>query len=95
MGSGGARMENLHTAMNTKYDKLPVVATHFGDQTSDGAALAQRLSMRLGKSVSVSTSLPPGVPLMQALAEKRLIKELTELSVDTSVDDAAAALESL
>mmetsp|Transcript_2359 Transcript_2359/g.4795 ORF Transcript_2359/g.4795 Transcript_2359/m.4795 type:complete len:138 (-) Transcript_2359:220-633(-) len=88
IGAGGARMESLHTAMNTKYDNLPVVATHFGDNTSDGAALAQRLSMRLGKVVSVSSSLPPGTPLMQAMAEKRLIEELTQASEDAPEEKA-------
>jgi proteasome assembly chaperone 4 len=79
IGSGGARMESLHTAMMTKFDNLPVVATHFGEgAVGDGAALAQRLSKKTGKAVSVSCSLPPNTPLLQAVAEKRLIKELTQ-----------------
>jgi hypothetical protein len=65
-------------AVACRHDSMPTVATVLGDGTGtgDGAAMAQRLSKRLGRPVLVSLALPPNATLLQAVVERRLMEAL-------------------
>lgn len=70
---------------------MPTVATVLGDGSGSGdsAAMAQRLSKRMGRPVLVSLALPPSATLLQAVVERRLVEALG------GEPPAAAALDAL
>mmetsp|Transcript_18968 Transcript_18968/g.61838 ORF Transcript_18968/g.61838 Transcript_18968/m.61838 type:complete len:157 (+) Transcript_18968:270-740(+) len=61
----------------------PPVTTLLGPsaEESDAPALAQRLARRTGLHVFLTLALPPAEPLLQAVGEKRLMRELEALNL--------------
>jgi len=87
MSAQGPKMDNLSVAMPQKFDSVPAVSTILGAAQGAGndiEPLAQRLVMATGESVFLSSSIPPHSSLMQAVAEKRLIKEIKAMQQERS-----------
>lgn len=80
IATGGARFQELHLAIQTSLDKRPSLANLInGGGSEDGHALAQRLALRLKKPVLCSCNLPANSPILQAIAERRLLQELLSM----------------
>eukprot|EP00195_Chlamydomonas_chlamydogama_P006140 CAMPEP_0202890320 /NCGR_PEP_ID=MMETSP1392-20130828/772_1 /ASSEMBLY_ACC=CAM_ASM_000868 /TAXON_ID=225041 /ORGANISM="Chlamydomonas chlamydogama, Strain SAG 11-48b" /LENGTH=158 /DNA_ID=CAMNT_0049573869 /DNA_START=48 /DNA_END=523 /DNA_ORIENTATION=+ len=81
VATGGAKWNNLHLAFPSKTDPVPPVATLVPSAAAaDGQSLARRLAIKLKRPVLCSCNLPTGVPLLQAIAERRLVQELTAMA---------------
>ncbi|KAG2426573.1 hypothetical protein HXX76_012891 [Chlamydomonas incerta] len=74
----GPKLGNLTLAIKSPADAAPSVASLLpgAPAVGEGPAMAQRLAMKLGKPVICSCNMPPNAPLLQAVAERRLIQEL-------------------
>ena len=78
---GSPRLDALHAAAPPRPGAgagAPRAAAALlpGMPGADGLALARRLATKTSKHVVLSCNLPPGEPLLQAIAERRLLQEL-------------------
>jgi len=81
---GSPKLDNLYFAIQSKVDPLPSVATIWpGASTAGGETqtLSQRLAKKLGVPVLCSCQLPTNTPILQVLAEKRLMQEFAALGL--------------
>lgn len=79
---GGAKLQNMYLAIQSKQNPVPSVATLLPDATSSAASsMAQRLAKRVGRPVICSCNLPQNSDTLQVLAERRLIQELKTLGL--------------
>ena len=77
IGTAGGSFENLDLAMMTSTDSLPVSSVLLGNSSdTTGAALSQRLSMKLGTQVYVSYNLPSSQSMMLEEVERLIFKEV-------------------
>ncbi|KAF5835809.1 hypothetical protein DUNSADRAFT_6843 [Dunaliella salina] len=79
------KLNNLYMAIQTPAASTPSVATLLpaSAASNEANAFAQRLAMRLKRPVLCSWNIPASEPLLQAIAEKRLLKELKEMLEST------------
>jgi hypothetical protein len=77
IGTAGGSFENLDLAMMTSTDSLPISSVLLGNSSdTTGAALSQRLSMKLGTQVYVSYNLPSSQSMMLEEVERLIFKEV-------------------
>ncbi len=77
IGTAGGSFENLDLAMMTSTDSLPISSVLLGNSSdTTGAALSQRLSMKLGTQVYVSYNLPSSQSAMLEEVERLIFKEV-------------------
>ncbi|KAI8474400.1 MAG: hypothetical protein J3K34DRAFT_130669 [Monoraphidium minutum] len=77
VAAGGAKFGNLSFSIQTPGQAAPSTAVLVrGGAGSSADALSQRLAMRLKRPVLCSCNLPADNPLLQVVAERRLLKEL-------------------
>ncbi|PNW83898.1 hypothetical protein CHLRE_04g216300v5 [Chlamydomonas reinhardtii] len=74
----GPKLGSLTLAIKSPADAAPSVASLLpgAPAVGEGPAMAQRLAIKLGKPVVCSCNMPPNSPLLQAVAERRLLQEL-------------------
>ncbi|GIL75529.1 hypothetical protein Vretifemale_5306, partial [Volvox reticuliferus] len=82
----GPKLGSLYLAIKTPADKTPAVASLLTANIAgdEGPAMAQRLALKLGKSVVCSCNLPQNAPLLQAVAERRLMQELQAMEMEAA-----------
>jgi len=75
------KLNNMHMAIQTPAASTPSVATLLpaSAASNEANAFAQRLAMRLKRPVLCSWNIPASEPLLQAIAEKRLLRELKDM----------------
>jgi hypothetical protein len=77
VGTAGGSFENLDLAMAISAESLPVSSVLLGNSSDTiGAALSQRLSMKLGTQVFVSYNLPSSHSSLLAETERLIFKEV-------------------
>ncbi|GIL63367.1 hypothetical protein Vafri_17435 [Volvox africanus] len=82
----GPKLGSLYLAIKTPADKTPAVASLMTMNAAgdEGPAMAQRLALKLGKPVVCSCNLPQNAPLLQAVAERRLMQELQAMEMEAA-----------
>ena len=77
----GTPMNDVSMAVKTRVSDIPSVTSLIGGGTDSASTqLAQRLSLRTGKSVVASCNIPEELAILQAFAEKTLVAKLQEFS---------------
>ena len=80
VGTGSSPcLANLSTAVQTRFDAMPLATTVVGSDLNEGPGMAQRLSRRLGKMIFVSCDFK-GVEQEHGLAayiERQLLARLS------------------
>ncbi|KAG1671134.1 hypothetical protein FOA52_005386 [Chlamydomonas sp. UWO 241] len=93
ISASGPKMANLYLAIQTPADPKPSVASLIpGPAGGAGESLAQRLALKAKKPVLVSCNLPSNTPMLQAIAERRLLQELAEMAGGGGQAAASAAV---
>ncbi|GLI61886.1 hypothetical protein VaNZ11_004398, partial [Volvox africanus] len=82
----GPKLGSLYLAIKTPGDKTPAVASLMTTNVAgdESPATAQRLALKLGKPVVCSCNLPQNAPLLQAVAERRLMQELQAMEMEAA-----------
>lgn len=84
MSSAGLALDNLYLAIQTPFDPLPSVATLVPGGADDSSrGLCQRFALKLQRPVLCSSTIPSSSPMLQVIAEKRLLQELQQLGLLT------------
>ncbi|GLC42174.1 hypothetical protein PLESTB_000638600 [Pleodorina starrii] len=80
----GPKLGNLYLAIKTPADTSPAVASLLpaSGAGGEGPAMAQRLALKLGRPVVCSCNMPQNAPLLQAVAERRLLQELQAMDAE-------------
>ncbi|GAX76737.1 hypothetical protein CEUSTIGMA_g4184.t1 [Chlamydomonas eustigma] len=81
----GSGCSNLHLGVNHPRDpsSSSVASLLPAPASSACESMARRLALRVGKPVLCSIQLPANSPMLQAIAEKHILKELTSMGSAT------------